>query len=211
MALDDLLDEHEQGERVRDWLRHNAVGMVAGVALGLGAIVGWQWWQKQQARASVAAAERYEAAVKTLEAGDLARASAQLRSLDRGSTYAALAALQLARSQVEAGQRDAAIATLRSLHSADPALSEVRDQRLARLLIDAGKPADAMALVGSTAEASMLETRGDAQLALKQQNQARQSYARALAKTEVGAPQRRLLELKLAEAGGIPATSEDIR
>ncbi len=40
MALDDLLDEHEQSERVRDWLRQNALGMITGVALGLGAIVG---------------------------------------------------------------------------------------------------------------------------------------------------------------------------
>ena len=26
MAVDDLLDEHEQGERVREWIRQNALG-----------------------------------------------------------------------------------------------------------------------------------------------------------------------------------------
>jgi len=48
MALDDLLDEHEQSERVRSWVRSNALGLIGGVALGLGAIAGWQWWQGQQ-------------------------------------------------------------------------------------------------------------------------------------------------------------------
>jgi len=211
MALDDLLDEHEQSERVRDWLRQNALGMITGVALGLGAIVGWQWWQKHQASAQVQAAERYEAAIKTLEAGNLARATTQLRSLDKDGMYSALARLHLARAQLQAGQRDPAIATLRSLQTNDPALRAVRDERLARLLIDAGKPAEALALVQTATQATALEVRGDAQLALKQVEQARDSYARALARTEVGAPQQRLLELKLTDAGGTPATSEDIR
>ena len=30
MAIDDLLDEHEQSERVRTWLRDNAGGLVGG-------------------------------------------------------------------------------------------------------------------------------------------------------------------------------------
>ena len=48
MAIDDLLDEHEQSEKVRTWLKDNAVGLIGGIALGLALIGGWQWWQKQQ-------------------------------------------------------------------------------------------------------------------------------------------------------------------
>lgn len=44
MAIDDLLDEHEQGERVRTWLRDNAAGLIGGLALGLLLIWGWRWW-----------------------------------------------------------------------------------------------------------------------------------------------------------------------
>ena len=40
MAIDDLLDEHEQSERVRSWIRSNAIGLIGGVGLGLGAIAG---------------------------------------------------------------------------------------------------------------------------------------------------------------------------
>jgi predicted negative regulator of RcsB-dependent stress response len=53
-----------------------------------------------------------------------------------------------------------------------------------------------------------LEIRGDAQLALGQRDQARDSYNKALLKAEVGTPQRRVLELKLTEAGGTPPKTE---
>lgn len=40
MAIDDLLDEHEQSERVRNWLKNNGAGMIGGIALGLAVIFG---------------------------------------------------------------------------------------------------------------------------------------------------------------------------
>ena len=43
MAIDDLLDEHEQSERVRSWLRKNGASIIGGVAIAIGAIAGWQW------------------------------------------------------------------------------------------------------------------------------------------------------------------------
>ena len=49
MAIDDLLDEHEQGERVRTWLRKNALGILGGLALGIAAIYGWRAWVSHQA------------------------------------------------------------------------------------------------------------------------------------------------------------------
>ena len=67
MAIDDLLDEHEQGERVRSWLRNNALGILGGLALGIAAIYGWQWWGKHQAQQQYQAHSTYAAAVKQLE------------------------------------------------------------------------------------------------------------------------------------------------
>ena len=59
MAIDDLLNEHEQSERVRSWLQKNALGLIGGVALGLGLIAGWQWWQKRQHDDRVGASALY--------------------------------------------------------------------------------------------------------------------------------------------------------
>lgn len=204
MALDDLLDEHEQSERVRGWLRTNGAGLIGGVVLGLALIGGWQWWQKQQEASRADTGARYEAMLKSLEAGDMAKARSQLPAFE-GSVYATLAALDLAKAQVDGGQRDAAIATLRAARTTDPALSAVIRQRLARLLVDAGKHAEAIELLAGADDPAALEVRGDAELASGKSDAARATYQQALAKLDVASPQRQLLELKLSEVGGAPA------
>jgi predicted negative regulator of RcsB-dependent stress response len=81
--------------------------------------------------------------------------------------------------------------------------------RLARLLTDAGKPAEALKALGEKPQtAAALEARADALTALGKREEARAAYAQALAKLDVGAPQRRLVELKLTEVGGSPARTE---
>jgi predicted negative regulator of RcsB-dependent stress response len=80
----------------------------------------------------------------------------------------------------------------------------VFERRIAMLQIDSGKAADALrSLQGD--DAPTLDLRGDAQFALGQVDAARESYRKALAKTEVGSPQRRLIELKYTQVGGVPA------
>lgn len=206
MAIDDLLDEHEQGERVRDWVRRNGAGLVGGVVLGLALIGGWKWWEGRQLEQRIQAGEAYQSTLEKLSAGDLDAAAKQASGLGNG-IYAALAALDLAKAQVDADQRDAAIATLRGISGVDPALARIVDQRLARLLIDAGKAQDAFAMLGDEDPVS-LEIRGDAQLALGKPELARKEYEAALVRLDIAAPQRRLLEIKLTDVGGAPAQPE---
>jgi predicted negative regulator of RcsB-dependent stress response len=201
MAIDDLLDEHEQGRRVQEWLRRNGGGLIGGVLLGLAAVGGWKWWERHQAEQDLQAAEAYQTAVDSVEAEGV-KAATRVNGLPQGM-YRSLASLELAQAQADAGQREAAIATLRSARPDDPTLQATIDLRIARLLIDGGKPADALALAkGETPLA--LEVQGDAQFALGRQDEARESYRKALAGTEVGSPQRRLLELKYTQVGGVP-------
>lgn len=208
MAIDDLLDEHEQGEKVRSWLQSNALGLIGGVALGLALIGGWQWWQRQQDAARIQVGEHYQAAVDSIHVNNIKRGQALVSALPPG-TYATLAALELAKVQLDAGQREAAIATLYSTSPSEPALAAVVTQRLARLLIDAGKANDALKLLPlQSTDAQMLQTRGDAEYALGHRDDARAAYAQALIHMDVGAPQRRLVELKLSEVGGSTAKPE---
>ena len=204
MAIDDLLDEHEQGERVRGWLRENGAGIIGGIAVGLGLIYGWQWWQAQQDAKQVQASANYHAAVQQLQAGKIAEAKPRIAALDKG-IYDTLGGLALAKAQLEAGKRDDAIATLRGINARDPSLDAIVQERLARLLIDAGKAKDALAILAAAGDdAQVLQVRGDAYSALGQAQQAREAYAKALRQLEVGAPQRNLVELKLDEVGGAP-------
>lgn len=207
MAIDDLLDEHEQSERVRNWLKNNGAGLIGGVALGLAVIFGWQWWQRQQAQQAQAAHMTYQTALASASATDLKKAGRELSTLREGkaSTYADLASLRLASAQVAAGKNDEAIATLRTVDAgADPALRSLVNLRLARLLIEAGKTDDALKVLGEGGDSATHETRGDALLAAGKRDQARDAYLKALTSMDVAAPQRRLVELKLTDVGGTP-------
>lgn len=208
MAIDDLLDEHEQGERVRSWLRQNALGIIGGVALGIAAIYGWQWWGHHQAAQQQQAHGAYAEAVAQLEAGAVDKAGTLLAG--QKGTYATLAALRVAKAQVEAGKPDDALATLRGIQ-ADPTLQAVVNERIAQLLNATGKPEEALALLASDTGSIALELRGDALFATGKQEEARDAYTRALAATDVASPARRRVELKLQEAGGqVPVPAEAI-
>ena len=203
MAIDDLLDEHEQSERVRNWVRNNAVGLVVGVGLGLGAIYGWTWWSDKRYAERLKAGDAYQALVKEAEAGKIDAAKTKAAGM-ADEAYAVLAALDLAKAQVDAGKRDDAIATLRGAKTDDSILAPVVKQRLARLLVDAGKLDEALKSLADAEDPAGIEVRGDALFALGRKDQARDAYTKALTLLDVAAPQRRLVELKLTQAGGTP-------
>jgi predicted negative regulator of RcsB-dependent stress response len=202
MAIDEILDEHEQSRRVQEWLRRNAGGLVGGIVLGLAAVAGWKWWQQREAQAHMRQADTFQSAVDAIDR-DGVKSAGRVQALPN-SVYRSLAALRLAKAQAEAKDDASAISTLRSSMPTDPALKSIFERRIALLQIDSGKAADA--LKSLTAEdAATLDLRGDAQFALGQVDAARESYRKALAKAEVGSPQRRLLELKYTQVGGVPA------
>ena len=203
MAIDDLLDEHEQSERVRNWLKNNGAGLIGGIALGLAVIFGWQWWQKHQVQQAEQANVSYQSALDSIGTADLKKAQSEVGKLEDGNAYANLAALRLAKAQVDAGQAEAAIATLRGI-KADQTLQSLVDLRLSRLLTDAGKGEEALKILGDATDSASLEARGDALLATGKRDQARDTYLKALTAMDVAAPQRRLVELKLSDLGGTP-------
>lgn len=212
MAIDDLLNEHEQSERVRGWVRSNAIGLVGGVVLGLGAIFGWQWWQGQRTQAQMGVNARYAQAMEAFDAGNVPNDKGRgvIATIGKGNpTLGTLAALQLAKAQAESGKRDDAIATLRNLRDLDPDLRPIVRERLARLLIDAGKAKEALSLLDDDRNPAMLDVRGDARFVLGDHAQAQKDYLKALALVDVADPQHRLITLKLIEAGGTPPHTED--
>lgn len=211
MAVDDLLDEHEQGERVREWIRQNAFGVIAGIAVALGLVYGYGKWQDHLQAERVARGDAYAAVNESIAAGDLDKARALVEGSDLGEgIYGTLVALDLAAAQVRAGDQEAALATLTGLDAVDPALAPVVARRVAVLQIDAGRPDDALAALVDADDAGSLEVRGDAEFAAGRMEQARAAYSAALARVDAAATtQRTLLEIKLMDAGGSPGPTED--
>lgn len=199
------LDELEQGERVRNWLRENGSTLVTGILLGLSAIFGWQWWQNARVQAQITAATQFEAFSEALERGDSEAAlvfADTLREKHEKTAFAVLAALRLAESQANAGDGDQALTTLENApRSPDPALDAIVQLRSARLEIALGKPELALARLQATGVAGFdplqEELRGDALLALGRSDEARHAYAEALTHIEEGSPARDIVRMKL--------------
>lgn len=215
----DQIDEYEQGERVRAWLRNNGSSLIGGVALGLACLGGWQWWQGQQDNKLVLAAAEYQAFTKAVEAKDDTKAGAHATSLAQDfpkSPYPVLAAMRRAEMLHTEGKDDEALKVLDAAATspADPVLVELSKLRAARLLAGMGKPEEAIkrldAAGASAFPAVAAEIRGDAEMALGRRDAARIAYEQALASLDIAAPTRPMVEMKLTDAGGSPSAQPEI-
>jgi predicted negative regulator of RcsB-dependent stress response len=216
MALE-LMDEHEKGEHVRAWLRQNGSAIVTGVALGLFGIFGWQWYQRSQVEHRVTAATQYDAlteAVERKETDTVAALADELAKNYGDTPYAALAAMQLADARLAAGDATAASEALARVPTLteDEALTGLASLRLARLALTGGDAEGALkhaeAVPAKMFEGLVAEIRGDALRTLGRSDEARSAYEAALVALDTGAPNRRIVELKLADAGGSTTTPE---
>lgn len=216
MALE-MMDEHERGESVRAWLRQNGGAIVTGVAIGLTLIFGWQWYQRSKIEHRVAAATQYQALTDAVERKDaelVVSLSEELAKSYADTPYAALAALQLAESKFAGNDLDATLAALDQVSklSTEPALTAIADLRRARVAVAQGKSEDALKLIEPLAKDAYaglaLEIRGDALKALGRDEEARQAYQDALTALDTGAPNRRIVEMKLTDLGGSVAQPE---
>ena len=102
----DQIDEYEQGERVRKWLRDNGVSIIGGIGIGFAAILGFQAWQASKAGHREEAARQYGSFLQAQEGGNADQAAALAESLRANyadTAYPALAALRRAAALVEAG------------------------------------------------------------------------------------------------------------
>lgn len=202
----ELMDEHEQGERVRAWLRENGASIVTGIAIGIAAIGGWQWWNVKERNRAVEASTQYVALTSALESGDrdlAEKVTDVLRDDYAGTPYAALAAMSWADQQLDAGETQAAVETLAAARSAakDPLLADLLSVRLARAQVAAGNAQTAADLLQGATRGSALNARGDALLAAGRTDEAITAYRGALEAMEANQPARRLVELKLLDLG----------
>ncbi len=202
--------EQETVEALKKWWHENGRTVLAGVVLGLGAVIGWNAWQARVAAQAQEASRLYEqvvAAGNDALSPDLeSRVETFLREHpDNG--YAPLLALALANEAVEHDRRSQAADHLRFAmeHARESGLRDVARLRLARLLLDEGKVAQALAALdepqAGELDPLLQEARGDALLAQGQREAAREAYESAASRLPAGSTGRERVQMKLDDLG----------
>lgn len=214
---DDLhLTEEEQVERLKKWWKENGNAIIIGLAIGIGAIVGVNYWRNHQQQQAVNASNIYDnfirAAVRNDQA-NLDRELATLRSEYQGTTYAALAALQQARIDVQLGKFDEAIKNLQWTvnNPGHASLAHIARIRLAEVLIAKNRVDEALRLIEKISEpafdAKYAELRGDIFARLAKPMQAREAYQLALASNTLVGKHREFVQMKLDDLS-LPETAQ---
>jgi predicted negative regulator of RcsB-dependent stress response len=202
------LSDNEREEQLRRWWADNWLWIIGGIALGLGALAGWNYWQTSKLKASEQDESSYLAVLDALGRNDKDAAIKQatdLRKLHPKSPYADQSDLALARFAVDQRDFDGAAQRLRAVadSSRDAELRLIATTRLARVLAEQGKHDEALKLLDVAQAGSFAplyhDLRGDILAARNDAAGARAAYEAALAATAADPPQgfdRAYVELK---------------
>ncbi|TOQ77841.1 hypothetical protein CGG88_19595 [Vibrio parahaemolyticus] len=166
--------EEQQVEAIKDWWKENGKAVIIGAVVGLGGLFGWRYYQDTVIQASETASQSYTTAMNTLqEKGVDAQSDVQaFIESNEVKEYSVLAALQLAKAQVEAKDFAAALEQLKWAQSntKDAALSPLISYRIARIETEMGNFDAANTELGKMTDTAwagrIAELRGD--IALRQ-------------------------------------------
>ncbi len=209
--VDEFYSEQEQWERVKLWLRENGLWLLAGVVIGILALVGWRWWEQRIETQALAASTKYSQVLEAFGRSDRTRAFTlidELRKEHDASPYADQADLLAARSLVETNELAKAAERLTRVMNAsrDDQLKLVARLRLARVQLAQGNPDIAIGtLDGAPAGAfagRFEDVRGDALYAKGDKPGALRAWRKSIEADDAGTVDRSSVELKIADLAG---------
>ena len=215
---DEYLTDDEQLEAVKRFTREYAPVLIIGALIGAGALFGWRYYQTYQTQQGLKAAAQFAELSALAQGSDVAKSrqvADQLIQDYPSSPYADQAKLVLARIDVDAGQDANAIAPLTAVmnDSKDTELRQIARLRLARVLIDQGKPDDAIKLLSEANPGSFAgryhEVHADALYAKKDTAAAITEYKAALDAADAGGVDAAMVEMKLADLGAVDKRLEN--
>jgi predicted negative regulator of RcsB-dependent stress response len=194
--VDEYMNEQEQWEYVRNWVRQNGVWLLAGVVLASAGLWGWRSWQAHREAMLLDAGTQYQQVLMAIGRNDLPgviAAADRLAAAHPRTGYADQAQLAAARMQVEGNQIPGALARLQQVESAtrDEELKLLVRLRIARLQIEQNRVDDALATLNAVQPGAFAgryaEVRGDALLAKGDRAGALKAYREAQAAQAVQA------------------------
>jgi predicted negative regulator of RcsB-dependent stress response len=208
--VDEYMNEQEQWDFVRNWLRQNGLWLVAGVALAGAGLWGWRSWQAHQEGMLMEANGQYQQVLAAFGRNDMPtviKLADHLLSTHPSTGYAEQAQLAAARMQVENNLLPGALDRLQKVQSttSDPELSLVVRLRIARIQIEQNRIDDALKTLSAVNPGAFAgrfaEVRGDALRAKGDRSGALKAYreAQSSQSAQAGATAGDLLALKINE------------
>lgn len=212
MAVE-LYDEHEQGERVRRWIKEYSSAIIVALILAFGGIFGFRQWQDYSAEQQLMGSDYYQVVSQHVANGNLESAASEYQAMQDAvgeTAYTGLAGMHLAAAWIEEGRLPPAADVYRSIidNRRLESLWPVAKLRLARVLEAQGQHEEALGLLDESApagfEATWAEARGDLLFERGRVAEARSAWEEALAQRTADGGNPRLLQIKIdaATTGG---------
>ncbi len=204
--MDAYVSEQEQVEQIRRWWKNNGSALLLGLALGVGGLGAYRYWDATQSARAESASQNYEQLIEMAAAqklDDAMKAGHAIIESYPDSVYAKLSGLLIAKMAVEKNDYAQAKAELQRILDSDghSQLANVARERLARLLLaenkadEAFKQLEGIAVVNG--EDSAAELRADVLAARGDVSGARTKYLEALASADKLGLDRDSIQLKL--------------
>jgi len=204
------LQEQEQLEALKAWWKDNRNQILGALLIVVVAMGGWRGWQYYQHKQSYGAATLYQQFIEQLASNDAKRindAAAAVTDKFGSTAYAARAELLAARVNEQGNDLARAKTQLQWVidNAREDTLKDVARLRLAAVLLDEKKYADALALLDAkhpdSFDGLFADLKGDVFSAQGKIDEARSSYKLAYEKIDAQSLYRSLIQMKLDALG----------
>ena len=199
------LQEQEQLEALKAWWKDNRNQILGALLIVVVAMGGWRGWQYYQHKQSYGAATLYQQFIEQLASNDAKRindAAAAVTDKFGSTAYAARAKLLAARVNEQGHDLARAKTQLQWVidNARDASLKDVARLRLAAVLLNEKKYADALALLDAkhpdSFDGLFADLKGDVFSAQGKIDEARSSYKLAYEKIDAQSIYRSLIQMK---------------
>lgn len=214
MATSLDLQEQEQLDALKAFWKRYGNLITWTLILALAAYAGWNGWNWYQREQSTKAAAMFDELERAAQAGDaerVARVFDDLKQRYPRTAYAGKGGLMAARVHFDKQRPDAGRVALQWVadHASEAEYRAIARLRLAGVLLDDGKPDEALKLLDAVKDAAfaalVADRRGDALMALGRRDEAKAAYQAAWAAMDASVEYRQLVEAKLTGLGAAPA------
>ncbi|MGC0985980.1 YfgM family protein [Pantoea agglomerans] len=196
-------NENEQTDALRNFFANNGKALAIGVVIGIAALGGWRYWSSHQDDTAKTVSAQYQQLTSAMEAGKPETLEAVNRfASENSNTYGALAAMDLAKQYVDAGQLDKAATLLQNglKDTKDANLQAVINLRLARIQLQQNQADAALKTLdgvkGDGWTAIVADIRGEALLTKGDKQGARDAWSKGV-ESDASPALKQMMQMKM--------------